>query len=52
LVRLRWRLKEVLATVVERSRQLNWQNTPPCATPGLEMASMRHPALPVRLFIS
>ena len=52
LARLRWRLKEVLATVAERSRQLEWQATPPCVTPSLEIASMRHPGLPVRLFIS
>lgn len=52
LARLRWRLKEVLVTVAARSNQLDWQTTPPCATPSLEIASMRHPGLPVRLFIS
>jgi urease accessory protein len=52
LARLRWRLKGVMATVADRSRALDWRATPPCATPSLEVASMRHPGLPVRLFIS
>jgi urease accessory protein len=52
LARLRWRLKEKLTMVADRSRALDWRVTPPCATPSLEVASMRHPALPVRLFIS
>ncbi len=52
LARLRWRLKETLAVVVEHSRTMDWQTTPPCVTPSLEVASMRHPGLPVRLFIS
>jgi urease accessory protein len=52
LVRLRWRLKETLAMVVKHSSALDWRTTPPCATPSLEVASMRHPGLPVRLFIS
>ncbi len=52
LARLRWRLKAKLATVVERSRTLPWQAVPANATPSLEVASMRHPGLPVRLFIS
>ena len=52
LARLRWRLKDVLAVVVERSQTLHWQTMPPCATPSLEVASMRHPGLTVRLFIS
>ncbi len=52
LARLRWRLKDLLMTVVEESRTMNWQMTPPCAAPSLEIASMRHPGLPVRLFIS
>lgn len=52
LARLRWRLKSNLALAAERSRAMKWQQTPPCATPTLEVASMRHPALAVRLFIS
>ena len=52
LARLRWRLKDKVAAVVARSQTLHWQSVPPNATPGLEVASMRHPGLPVRLFIS
>jgi urease accessory protein len=52
LARLRWRLKSTLTAVVESSGDMQWQTTPPCAAPGLEVASMRHPGLPVRLFIS
>jgi urease accessory protein len=52
LARLRWRLKDLLTIVVKDSRTMNWQTTPSCAVPSLEIASMRHPGLPVRLFIS
>ena len=52
LARLRWRLKDVLMTVVDQSRARRWQTTPSCVTPSLEVASMRHPGLAVRLFIS
>jgi urease accessory protein len=52
LARLRWRLAGVMAEVAARSRKADWQATSPCATPSLELASMRHPGLPVRLFIS
>lgn len=52
LARLRWRLKDVVTGVVVSSRSTDWRVAPPCATPGLEVASMRHPGLPVRLFIS
>ena len=52
LARLRWRLKDTLTAVAERSRELEWHATPPCANPSLEVASMRHPGLSVRLFIS
>jgi urease accessory protein len=52
LARLRWRLTSVMARVAEQSRGWDGQAIPPCATPGLEVASMRHPGLPVRLFIS
>jgi urease accessory protein len=52
LARLRWRLKEVLAGVVTKSRTSDWRTPPPCTTPSLEVASMRHPGLNVRLFIS
>lgn len=52
LARVRWRLKSTLTAVVEGSRGMQWQTTPPCSAPSLEVASMRHPGLPVRLFIS
>jgi urease accessory protein len=52
LVRLRWRLKDVVTAVTTSSRTTDWRSAPPCATPNLEVASMRHPGLSVRLFIS
>jgi urease accessory protein len=52
LARLRWRLRGEMGQVVMQSRTGDWRSTPPCATPSLEVASMRHPHLPVRLFIS
>ncbi len=52
LVRLRWRLKQTLAEVVTASATMDWRTTPPCCTPSLDVASMRHPGLTVRLFIS
>jgi urease accessory protein len=52
LVRLRWRLKQTLVEVVASSASVNWRTTPPCCTPSLDVASMRHPGLAVRLFIS
>jgi urease accessory protein len=52
LMRLRWQLRGEMGQVVMQSRTGDWRSTPPCATPSLEVASMRHPHLPVRLFIS
>jgi urease accessory protein len=52
LVRLRWRLKQTVAEVVTASATVDWRTTPPCCTPSLDVASMRHPGLAVRLFIS
>lgn len=52
LVRLRWRLKQTLAEVVNHSVNVDWRTTTPCCTPSLDVASMRHPGLTVRLFIS
>src|SRR5690606_30324955 len=49
LARLRWRLKDTLAMVVESSRAIDWRTTPACTAPSLEVASMRHPGLAVRL---
>lgn len=37
LARLRWRLKDTLTVVAERSRELDWRTTPPCTTPNLEV---------------
>jgi len=46
-----WGLRPILATIAQRSIAAG-DDEPPAFTPLLEVASMRHPALPVRLFVS
>ena len=53
VIALRWRLKSALVTAANRGRDADWRTT---AVPSFgllaEIAAMRHPQLPVRLFIS
>jgi urease accessory protein len=51
--RMLWKVKPLLAEVLRRAQENDFDiNHAACFTPLLEMASMRHPALPTRLFIS
>lgn len=48
-----WRLKPCIADVVEQSRcWANGEDDPPAFLALLELGGMRHPGLPVRLFVS
>lgn len=48
-----WRLKPHIVKLVEASRMFHWRRGGFTSfAPLLEIASMRHPYLPVRLFIS
>ncbi len=49
--RLWWRLKPTILAIAERS-QTTWPHEVTSFTPLLDTASMRHPDLPTRLFIS
>jgi urease accessory protein len=46
-----WDLKPAIVTTVERSLEIDEREVH-CFTPGLDIASMRHPQLATRLFIS
>lgn len=53
ITRIHWELKPVMAQVASQSRTLHANQTVAAGfAPLVELASMRHPALPVRLFIS
>jgi urease accessory protein len=52
VMRLRWRLKGPIHAALARAQDLHWRDIPPCCTPLLDLAAMRHPGLRVRLFIS
>jgi urease accessory protein UreF len=52
LARLRWRLKPGLAEAAAGAIHGDWRTAPPCCAMSMEVASMRHPGLAVRLFIS
>lgn len=50
---IRWRLKPVFVQAATASRELDWRVAIPRSfTPMVEVAAMRHPSLPVRLFVS
>jgi len=51
--RLIWQLKPALLSAAQFSRGLDWEKTPfQCFIPVVEVASMRHPILHTRLFMS
>jgi urease accessory protein len=52
LVRMRWRLKASLHAAAVAAEPYTWRTPPPRCALALDLASMRHPGLPVRLFIS
>ncbi len=48
-----WNLKLILVEIMEQSKSYSYDDEQPsCFTPLVELASMRHPALSTRLFIS
>jgi urease accessory protein len=52
LARLRRRLQPAMAAAVLAAAAGDWRAAPPCCAFHVEVASMRHPGLAVRLFIS
>ncbi len=53
VMRIAWDLKPTLVATAMTSQQIDWRLAPlPACTLLLELASIRHPNLPVRLFIS
>lgn len=46
-----WRSRPAVIAAAERSAGADW-TAAPCCVPAVELASMRHPRLPTRLFIS
>ncbi|MFN8442370.1 MAG: urease accessory UreF family protein [Caldilineaceae bacterium] len=51
-VRILWQIKPAILAAAEQSRSWSWEEGISAFGPMLEVASMRHPRLPVRLFIS
>jgi urease accessory protein len=48
-----WELKPLLADLVRRAQEKDFEvDEATCFAPLVELGSMRHPALPTRLFIS